>query len=252
MSVMPGADSFTHDGGDIGVVLSHGYPSTPASMRPWADRLVREGYSVRVPLLPGMGTRWQDLNKTRWPDWYGAIEDAYTELAGRCRLVFAMGLSMGGLLVTKLAEDHPELAGLVVANPIYKHDNPALPLLPLLRWIVPVFPGIAGDIKKPGVREQAYGVNPLQAMYSQAKLWRIVEEDLGKVQQPALLAYSVEDHVVPAISWQAFLAGVSSTDVTVLALENSYHVATLDYDAELLFDASVDFVKRVSGTSSAD
>lgn len=248
MGVMLGAEPYQHDGGSIGVVLSHGYPSTPQSMRPWAEQLAAQGYSVRLPLLPGMGTRWQDLNQTRWTDWYGAIEDAYVELSGRCDRVFAMGLSMGGLLVAKLGIDHPDLAGLVLVNPIFKHDNPALPLLPTLRHVIPFFPGIAGDIKKSGVVELAYPVNPLQAMYSQTLLWRIVGEGLPSLTQPVLLAHSLEDHVVPAISWQYFLSRIASTDVTVMPLENSYHVATLDNDAPLLFDASVQFVERVAAT----
>ena len=34
------------------------------------------GLTVRLPRLPGHGTRWQDLNDTRWPDWYGEVERA--------------------------------------------------------------------------------------------------------------------------------------------------------------------------------
>lgn len=251
MPTMPGAEPFSHDEGDVGVVLCHGYPSTPQSLRAWAEDLAGRGYSVRLPLLPGMGTRWQDLNKTRWTDWYGAVRDAHADLAGRCRTVFAGGLSMGGLLATKLALDHPGIAGLIVVNPIFTHDNPALPLLPVLRRFVPVFPGIAGDIKKPGVTELAYGVNPLQAMYSQTLLWRIVTEQLPALRTPVLLFHSREDHVVPAKSWQLFLQRISSTDVTEITLEDSYHVATLDNDAPLIFERTAEFVQRLAAPATA-
>ena len=53
----------------------------------------------------------------------GLVRDdrvAFRELAARCDQVFAFGLSMGGTLVTRLAEDHPdEVAGLVLVNPAY-------------------------------------------------------------------------------------------------------------------------------------
>lgn len=89
-------------------------------MRGWAEHLGAAGYTVRVPLLPGMGT-WKDLNATTWHDWYGELERAHDELAARCSTVFAAGLSMGGLLATFGAR--PSLAGLVLVNPIFKHST---------------------------------------------------------------------------------------------------------------------------------
>ena len=63
----PDEQPFAHDGGPVGVVLSHGFTGTPASMRPWAEHLAAAGYSVRLPLLPGHGGTWQETNRTRWP-----------------------------------------------------------------------------------------------------------------------------------------------------------------------------------------
>lgn len=246
MTIMPGAEPISIDGSDVGVVLCHGYPSTPQSMRGWAEHLGAAGYSVRVPLLPGMGTHWKDLNATGWQDWYGELEVAYEQLARRCGTVFAAGLSMGGLLATKLAQEKPALAGLVVVNPIYAHTNPAVKILPLLQHVVPSLGGIAGDIKKPGVVELAYDRNPLKSMYSQTRLWRIVVEDLPHLRLPVLLFTSREDHVVPPVSWQTFLKRVGSDDVTHVVLENSYHVATMDNDAELIFNESVEFFERLT------
>ncbi|MFT3860366.1 alpha/beta hydrolase [Micropruina sp.] len=244
MTILPGADPISIDGGDIGVLLCHGYSSTPQSMRGWAEHLGGSGYTVRVPLLPGMGTHWKDLNATGWHDWYGELERAHDELARRCGTVFAGGLSMGGLLATKLAQERPALAGLILVNPIFAHNNPALLALPLLRHLVPALGGLAGDIKKPGVVELAYDRNPLHAMYSQTRLWKIVVEDLPHLRLPVLLLTSTEDHVVPALSWRTFLDRVGSTDVTHIVLHDSYHVATMDNDAELIFAESVDFIER--------
>ena len=54
----------------IGVLLVHGFTGSPASMKPWAQALADQGYAVEVPLLPGHGTRWQDLNQVSWTEWY--------------------------------------------------------------------------------------------------------------------------------------------------------------------------------------
>lgn len=246
MTIMPGAEPITIDGSDVGVLVCHGYSSTPQSMRAWAEHLAAQGFTVRSPLLPGMGTHWKDLNATGWQDWYGEVERAHAELTERCSTVFACGQSMGGLLVTKLAQENPDLAGLVLVNPIFAANNPALKILPLLRRVVPSLAGLTGDIKKPDVVELGYDRNPLQSMYSQTLLWKIVVEDLPQLRLPVLLLTSEEDHVVPKVSWRTFLEHVGSSDVTHVVLENSYHVATLDNDAELIFDESVDFIRRLT------
>ena len=41
----------------IGVLLVHGFTGAPPSMRPWGEFLLSKGYTVRVPLLPGHGTK---------------------------------------------------------------------------------------------------------------------------------------------------------------------------------------------------
>lgn len=53
MGVMPGAEPFAADGGDMGVVLSHGCTGSPRSLRPWAEHLAAAGLTVRAPRLPG-------------------------------------------------------------------------------------------------------------------------------------------------------------------------------------------------------
>jgi carboxylesterase len=246
--VLPGAEPYASDGDDTGVLVVHGYTGTPQSMRPWAEHLAAQGWTVRLPLLPGHGRTWQHLNTTRWQDWYAEIDSAFEELRSRCVRVFVTGLSMGGLLATKLALDQgPNVAGMVLVNPIYLHDNRMLPALPVLNRFVPSFPGIASDIKKlGGAPELAYDRNPLRAMRSQTQLWVQVRSELSEITQPVLLLHSRIDHVVPPASSRYFLDHISSTDVTEIWLENSYHVATLDNDAQLIHDESVRFIQRIS------
>ncbi|PID96347.1 MAG: esterase [Actinomycetales bacterium] len=245
MSVMPGAEPFSHDGNEVGVVVCHGYTSTPQSMRPWAQHLADQGYSVRLPRLPGMGTRWQDMQRTEWTDWYAAVDAEFETLRDQCEVVFAVGLSMGATLATKLALEHRDLRGIVLVNPMFKHNHPALKILPVLQHIIPTMPGVADDIKKPGVTELAYPVNPLKAMYSQTRMWKVVGEALPQLRTPVLLMRSRVDHVIPPISADYFLSRIASNDVTQIWLEDSFHVATLDNDADRIFKESVTFIERL-------
>ncbi len=251
-AVDPAADAepFSADGGPIGVVVSHGFTGTPGSMRPWAEHLAAAGYTVRLPLLPGHGTTWQDTNRTRWPQWYGAIEDAYAELRDRCDLVVGCGLSMGGTLVTRLAEKHPDgLAGLVLVNPAYGTQRFDAKLAPYISWAVRSRPSIGGDIKKPGVAEPAGDRTPVIAFASLYKLWKLTVRDLAKLRTPVLMYRSREDHVVDPLSAKLLLAGAVNTTVREVILEDSYHVATLDNDAPTIFDGSVEFIESLAGAT---
>lgn len=243
VTVVPGAEPFSHDGGPVGVLLSHGFTGSPASMTPWGQYLADRGYTVRVPRLPGHGTTWQDMNRTRWDDWYATIDDALTDLKGRCERVAVGGLSMGGGLALRLAEVRPDdVDALVLVNPVVGVKNWQLRLVPALKWLVPAMPGIGNDIKKAGVDEVGYDKTPLKALASQVRGWRDTATGLGDVTAPLLVFRSTDDHLVDETSLGLIRAGVSSELTQYVTLENSYHVATLDHDAEIIFERSAAFI----------
>jgi carboxylesterase len=212
-------------------------------MRPWAEHLAAAGLSVALPRLPGHGTRWQDLNATRWQDWYGELERSFDLLAKRCRLVYLAGLSMGGTLTIRLAQQRgTDVAGLILVNPSLMTQRRGASLLPVISRVVPAFKAIGGDIKKPTEHEASYDRTPLRAAASLAQLWRLTRGDLSRITQPVLLFHSRVDHVVEPVNSQILLDGISSVDVTEQILEDSYHVATLDNDAELIFAGSSSWI----------
>ena len=231
----------------IGVLLSHGFTGSPASMRPWGEHLATLGYGVSVPLLPGHGTTWRELNTLRWQDWYGAVAAAFDALRAEHDAVVVGGLSMGGALVLRLAADRDaDLAGVMVVNPALATQRLDVKLLPVLKHLVPSFPAIAGDIKRPGVSENGYDRTPLKAVHSMMRAWPALRADLPRITVPLLYFRSPEDHVVDAASEPLILGGVSSRDVTRVELPESYHVATLDNDAPTIFERSAAFVARVT------
>lgn len=233
----------------IGVLLSHGFTGSPASMRPWGEHLAALGYGVVVPLLPGHGTTWQDLNTHRFADWYGAITSAFDALRAEHDQVVVGGLSMGGALVLRLAADRgDEMAGVMVVNPAVATGRLDVKLLPVLKHLVPSFPAIANDIKKSGVDELGYARTPLKAIHSFMGSWPALIADLPRVKAPLLYFRSPEDHVVDGRSEPIILGGVSSTDVTRIELPESYHVATLDNDAPTIFEESASFIARVTAS----
>ncbi|AOT58501.1 MULTISPECIES: alpha/beta hydrolase [Streptomyces] len=247
MPVLPGAEPYRHEGGDVGVLLCHGFTGSPRSMRPWGEYLAEHGLTVSVPLLPGHGTRWQDMQVTGGEDWYAEVDRELRALRARCARVFVFGMSMGGALTLRLAARHGDaVSGIVLVNPANKVHGVAAHALPVVRHLVPTTTGLANDIAKPGQDEVAYDRVPLHAAYELRRFLRRVDGELPQVTQPLLLLRSPQDHVVPPADSARILGRVSSTDVTEILLEQSYHVATLDHDAERIFEESLAFVGRLA------
>src|SRR3954451_6528362 len=231
----------------IGVLLVHGFTRSPASMKPWARALADHGYAVEVPLLPGHGTRWQDLNKVAWTDWYAEAEAAFDRLRTSCEAVVVGGLSMGGSVALRLAEERgDQVSGILLVNVFISSTRKELMALPLLKHVVPSLRGVINDIKKPGQDEHGYPRLPLKGLAAVTAMWKVVVPDLKRVTQPLLYFRSTTDHVIDQSSSATELGGVASVDVEERLLDNSYHVATLDHDADRIHTESAEFVARVT------
>src|ERR1700712_3582303 len=251
---MPGAEPWEAEGSgpaaDVGVLVLHGFTGNPQSMRPLAEAFAQAGFTVSMPLLPGHGTQVEDMIPTRWADGSAAAEAAWTELAGKVRTTLVAGLSMGGTLTAWLATRHPEIAGLVLVNPLIDGTAPGVTsMVEQLRAAdVELVPGIGSDIAKEGGTESAYPMTPVQPLLDLHAALAPLAAELSSITCPVLLLTSTQDHVVEPVSSDTLAAAVSGP-VERVALENSYHVATLDNDAPLIEERAVAFAKRVASGS---
>lgn len=234
----------------VGVLICHGFTGSPRSLGAVAEDLAEHGYRVRLPRLPGHGTSWEQLNLTRWQDWYVRVEQELNLLVRECDQVFVLGLSMGGALALRLAALYPhEVAGVILLNPAVASRDKKLLLLPVLSRFVSSTPGIASDIRKPGIDERGYPRTPLRAALSMTKLWRDVVARLPQIHQPTLMFRSVTDHVVDTLSGELILSRIGAADVVEVLLHESYHVASMDYDAELICSRTREFLTAHAGPS---
>ncbi|MBI4883367.1 MAG: alpha/beta fold hydrolase [Actinobacteria bacterium] len=249
--LIPGAEPWSHVGsGSAGALVIHGLTSNPASMRGVAEALAAAGFHIELPLLPGHGTVIEDLLNIRWADWVAELERVFQILAARVDKVVVVGLSLGGALTLRMGANHPEVAGLVCINPAAQ--PPAAEVVDMLRGIIDggteVLPGIAGDIADPDGKESGYDGTPVRAVLSLFTdgLTPLAEAYAG-MQLPLLLLNSPQDHVVePAQS--EFLVANYGGPIERVSLDRSFHVATVDYDKDLIFESTVAFARRVTGS----
>ena len=228
----------------IGVLLVHGFTGAPPSMRPWGEFLHSKGYSVRVPLLPGHGTHPENLNKVKWQEWPAKVEFELSELRKSCDVIFLVGLSMGGGTVLNVAASHNEaLKGLILVNPMIHVKGVPVELAFFLSRLQKMRTSVGDDIKRPGVTEWGYDALPTRGVYQLLKMLRITRRNLPKITIPVQLFHSVEDHTLPVTNTEIILSEIGSINKSRIELVNSYHVATMDYDQELIFQNSLTFIE---------
>lgn len=247
--VIEGCEAWSHTGRRTsGAVVLHGFTGAPASVRNVAEALAAAGHHVEVPRLPGHGTSIDDMLATAWHDWFGEALAAYDRLAGRAGQVVVVGQSMGATLALALALARPDTHGVVCINPLTRprgHDVIEM-IDDYLEDGIRVAPGEGSDIADPDGSDVSYDGTPL------AQLRSLLVDGVAPIggrfdelTMPLRLFTSRQDHVVePADS--EHLAAVYGGEVDHTWLERSFHVATRDFDRDVVIAGTVEFVERVS------
>jgi len=146
------------------LLLIHGFPGTPAEMRPLAEVFHQQGWTAHGVLLPGFGADIATLADRRLADWQNALVAALTSLRRDHEVVWLAGNSMGGALAIHAAVTSPtQIQGLLLFNPFWEIDNPLWKLLPALRYVFPQikpFSLVKMDFNDPSTRDGIHKFMP--------------------------------------------------------------------------------------------
>lgn len=238
--------------GENAVLLIHGFTGSPYELREFGEHLASRGFRVYAPLLPGHGTSKEDVIKTGRADWIRGAETGLKMLQEEAEHVFISGLSMGGILTLYLGATHPEADGLApLSTPVYLQDWRLRFLFPVLKHFFKYSPlgeepadildrSVLDDpIFKEGGRR--YDRPAIPCVDELLALMRETKEKLGEVRQPILIVHARKDGVVPPGNAEYVFQHVASTEKRILWLENSAHVATVDFDKQTLFREATEF-----------
>jgi carboxylesterase len=241
-SPVAGASSFHVDGGPVGVLLLHGFSSVPGSLYGVASALAGANYTVSVPLLPGHGATVEALQVSTWREWRASAETHFEALRATCAAVAVVGHSMGGALATTLAATN-DVAAFVVINPQLVRPSEASVLVDaaIARGEL-LGPPIGGDVKKGGGRPPTMSHTPLLALRELFEALPDVTAALARITAPGLLLSSRVDHVVDPTNGDVLLGAVPQ--VTRRWLDESYHVAMIDHDAERINAHVLEFLAK--------
>lgn len=227
----------------VAILAIHGFTGSPWSMRPLAEFFAQRGFAVEMPRLPGHGSKWQDMLQVSKDDWLAEVDAAYWRLRSAGHPVVVIGLSMGGMLAIRQSARRPVL-GTVLINPFVKDPTVKLRLAKFFSYFIETTAGITSDIALPDVDEGGYKRVPMLAAHQLYLLGKETRPMLPSLQAPVLYFRSRTDHVVSDSSHHLFLKRVSCP-LDFVQLNRSFHVATLDYDADIIVKESLDFVTHL-------
>lgn len=243
--VVEGGKPFLFEGNEVGVLLSHGFTGTTSGMKPLGEYLhAQEGWTVVGPRLKGHGESPHAMSLTTAEDWIRSLEEGMETLQARCKTIFMAGLSMGGCLTLYMAARYPEVfRAIVPINACLRFDSPDFASLAFQRGAPATIPGLGSDVKDPNVKEIVYSDVPVPAIRQIYGLMGVTRDMLPKVVCPTLVLASPEDHVVPFGNSKEIIAQIGSVHREMLLLQNSYHVATIDFDKALINESVRRFFK---------
>jgi carboxylesterase len=221
-------------------------------MAPLADHLSAFGFTVSAPLLAGHGDSREQLKASTWHDWYTGCEQELEKLKVTHEHVCVCGLSLGGVLTLKLAQDHPQdiTALCCLATPIFLDQTvrliiPVLAYSPL-RWLFPYKKKSGGDIKDESAKNKYDSIQymPIAGIHNIMKLQKVVRTNFNREIPPTLLIHARDDSTAPYENMKYLAENLHAKTVETLTLKNSYHVITIDYDKDLLNSKVADFFLR--------
>ncbi len=236
---------FAFDRGPIGCVLLHGFTAAPKEMRPLGEFLAAQHYTVRGVRYAGHGTSPQALAQTGWRDWVASATAALAELRLRCTQVWAIGLSLGGLISLYLAEQQLVDGVCAIAPAIFPSDR----RMKYARVLAPFLPYTRkdlADLHDPiALAEHAdYELFPTRAIAHLYDLMKRTRRQLPQINVPLLLIFARHDRVVSLNDLAYIRARVRSTDQHAIILQHGGHIVTEDYDKQVAFEAIDRILKR--------
>ena len=242
MQSFSGNEEFFFQGGKQGIVLVHGYTGAPGEMRLLGEYLHQQGLTVLGVRLAGHGTTPQDLNETKWQDWYKAVSDGVYRLQANCDRVSIVGLSMGGLLTIKAAAELPVAKAAILAAPIYVCDRSAL-YLPLLRFFIRYLKKRQRQYQVPASYSVCYHMMPVKPLSSLFELVDLCKKKyLQSIKIPCLVMQSKVEHTVKPASAQYIYDHLGTADKKLVWYHHSGHILTLDNERDDVFQKIYEFL----------
>lgn len=236
--------------GPLGVVLIHGFTSTPWEVHHLGIRLAEAGLTAHGPVLPGHGTSVEDLGRTRWEDWVAAVDRAVDAMSTRHDRVAVVGQSLGGLLALHAASRRPAIAAVgSLAAPLWleglsgriaRLTGPG-GLLARIQTI----PKLGGsDVRDPRAKaaNPAYPAVSTRALAQLVAFMGVADAALPAITQPVLVLHATQDHTAPVACAHRIAERARARRLRILP--DSFHLIAVDVEREIVAAEVIQFLRH--------
>ncbi len=227
----------------------------PEEMRPMGNYLAPQGFTVLGVRLSGHATRPEDLERTRWTDWLGDVEDGLAVLSKTCEKKVLIGQSLGGMIALTAAARMQVSAVVTLSTPygVPLGERLADWLARLLRLKIfkPAsrFPPDHPLYSRRELNYPAYPWYPSRILTEMDALGSAMLAALPQVTVPVLLIHSRDDEDIPYANMEAIYNHLGSRHKEMLPVDGMEHSLVMDPRKEIVFAAVNEFLKGLEQTS---
>ncbi len=227
------------EGNDTAILFIHGFTGNASFFKYYSEKAKEDGYDVITTLLPGFGTSTDDYKKLYFSQWYNYAKDVYKYYRKNYKNFFVVGLSMGGSITLKLAEEFSEdaeypISGVVaISTPVFLNaliEHGAVSHW--MMWVARTFSFFTDEIKtenkiinEDGADRKITYSNAFPKQIHSFKMGlKPIKSDLKKITCPILLSQSQGDEKVPYQNLHYIEKNVGSKEVKVKEYDlRKYH-----------------------------
>ncbi|MCO4787176.1 MAG: alpha/beta fold hydrolase [Marinomonas atlantica] len=219
-------------GPKIGVLMFHGLSDSPFALRDSAQALSDNCIYTRVMILPGHGTKAEDLLDVTRDDWRVAVTNATEQFSQQVDIVYLAGFSTGGALVTEYAWNNPSVVeGVVLFSPLFKINSS-------IDWLAPLLSPFIDWLDHHESDDYAkYASIPVPAMAEAYELAEEVRQTVvnAPARVPVFLALSEEDATVDSsVTLEVFNTAFKEHPDSEMVLYSAIKQAAFDEQVEII------------------
>lgn len=242
-----------HPQSELGIVLSHGYLSSPLEIRRLAEYLHNLGYSVYGVRLKGHGTVPEQLDHVTWQEWLFSFNRGYSVIRNSCPRVVLGGFSTGGLLALLAASRKPhDLTGCFAINaPLGLVDFKSALVPAVSQWnhLLEKFHIHRGQLHAvknyPENPDSNYLSNPINGIHQLELLMDATRHQIGKIRKPTLVIQGDEDPVVEPKSGRQIYANLRCEHKELAWMSFRRHCIVRGDGSEQVFERVAEFIRTL-------
>ncbi|MBN1496017.1 MAG: alpha/beta hydrolase [Spirochaetes bacterium] len=236
-----------------GIIMVHGYMAAPEEIRPLADYLYRQGYTVYGARLRGHGTAPEDLAIRNWEKWYDSAGRAYIIMKNSVKKFAICGFSTGaGIALLQAANKPGRFTGVISINaPLKLQDISSRLSSAVVMWnkfltSIRMKKGRMEFVSNvPENQHINYFRNPVSGVNELGKLMKVVEERLRDVTDPALIIQGSNDPVVDPVSGLEIFERLGTEQKQLYRIFAKHHGIIRGVGSEEVKSRVLDFVKLI-------